>query len=177
MSAFLWIIAAVLSRVLPHPWLNFTAVGAGLLYFGSKRSLRWIAVPMVALAATDYYLTVSFYSYPFHVSDYLVTWFWYGAVVVLGYLLLRQKVTVARVGAGAVLAPTSFFAVSNYAVWVGSGMYPHTLGGLMACYAAGIPFYMNDLASTAVFSSMAFGLPVLVRRTVEARRASHEAAL
>lgn len=177
MSAFFWLIAAVLSRIVPHPWLNFTAVGAGLLYFGSKRSLRWIALPVLALAATDYYLTVFAYGYAFHVESYLVTWVWYGAVVVLGYLLLREKITFARVGTGAVLAPTSFFLLSNYAVWVGSEMYPHTFGGLIACYAAGVPFYRNDLASTAVFCAIAFGLPALARRMAEMRRSSQHAAV
>ena len=43
-------------------------------------------------------------------------------------------------------------------------MYPHTLAGLMACYAAGIPFYRNDLASTAIVLGVAFGVPALVRR-------------
>ena len=176
MSAFFWVVAAVFSRILPHPWLNFTAVGAGLLYFGAKRSLRWIAVPVLALAATDYYLTVFAYNYPFHLSEYLVTWAWYAAVVVLGYLLLREKITVARVGTGAVLAPTSFFVVSNYAVWVSSPMYPHTFAGLMTCYAAGLPFYRNDVISTAVFCGVAFGVPALARRMAEARDAGERAA-
>jgi hypothetical protein len=177
MSAFLWVIAAVMSRVIPHPWFSFTAVGAGLLFFGAKRSLRWIWVPVLALAATDYYLTVFAYNYPFHLNDYLVTWAWYAAVVVLGALLLKKKVSVLRVGGGAVLASTSFFVVSNYAVWVGSGMYPHTLAGLMTCFAAGLPFYRNDLASTLVFSALAFGLPVLGRKLAESRHAGQPAAL
>lgn len=177
MSAFLWVIAAVMSRVIPHPWFSFTAVGAGLLFFGAKRSLRWMWIPVLALAATDYYLTVFAYNYAFHVNDYLVTWAWYAAVVVLGALLLSKKVTALRVGSGAVLASTSFFAVSNYAVWVGSGMYPHTLAGLMTCFAAGLPFYRNDLASTLVFSALAFGLPALGRKLAESRHAGQHAAL
>jgi hypothetical protein len=43
-------------------------------------------------------------------------------------------------------------------------MYPRTMGGLMACYAAAIPFYRNDVLSTAIVAGLAFGLPVLVRR-------------
>ena len=177
MSAYLWVLAAVLSRVIPHPWFSFTAVGAGLLYFGAKRSLRWMFVPVLALAATDYYLTVFAYSYPFHVASYLVTWAWYAAVVVLGALLLKKKVSVLRVGSGAVLASTSFFVVSNYAVWVGSVMYPHTMAGLATCMAAGLPFYRNDLASTLVFSALAFGLPALARRMGENRHAGQHATL
>ena len=43
-------------------------------------------------------------------------------------------------------------------------MYPHSISGLIACYAAAIPFYRNDLISTAIVGGMAFGIPVLVRR-------------
>jgi hypothetical protein len=62
------------------------------------------------------------------------------------------------------LGPTSFFLVSNYAVWAKSGMYPHTLAGLQACYIAAIPFYRNDLTSTTLILTAVFGLPALVRR-------------
>jgi hypothetical protein len=68
------------------------------------------------------------------------------------------------VAAGALLGPTSFFLVSNYAVWASGWGYPRTMGGLGACYFAGLPFYRNDLLATAVVASAAFGLPVLVRR-------------
>jgi hypothetical protein len=43
-------------------------------------------------------------------------------------------------------------------------MYPRTLGGLGACYVAAIPFYRNDLISTAIVAGLAFGVPVLARR-------------
>jgi hypothetical protein len=43
-------------------------------------------------------------------------------------------------------------------------MYPRNWGGLVACYAAGVPFYRNDLVSTALLLGVAFGVPVLVRR-------------
>jgi hypothetical protein len=139
MAAYLLVVLAVLSRVIPHPWMNFTAVGAGLLYFGARRPLREMALPVLALIATDYYLTLAFYHYPFHTSAYLVTWAWYAAVVVLGRILLRRQVTVTRVLAAPVLASTSFFLISNYAVWIGGLMYPHTLAGLTACYALALP--------------------------------------
>jgi hypothetical protein len=43
-------------------------------------------------------------------------------------------------------------------------MYPPTLGGLGACFVAAVPFYRNDLLSTALVAGLAFGVPVLVRR-------------
>lgn len=172
MPAYLLILVAVLSRLLPHPeWLNFTAVGGALLYFGARRSWREMLAPLAALMVTDYCLTVFSYHYSFVWTAYVTTWAWYVAAMVLGYILLHARTTFVRVAAGAVLGPTAFFIVSNYAVWAGSAMYPRTWAGLATCYAAAVPFYRNDLASTAIFCALAFGLPVLVRRFASARAA------
>ena len=165
MPAYLLLVLAILTRVVPHhDWMNFTAVGGALLYFGARRSWREMLAPLAALMVTDYCLTVYNYHYSFVWTAYVTTWSWYLAVMVLGRILLKSKTTWLRVGAAIVLGPTSFFLVSNYAVWVGGTMYPHSLSGLEACYAAAVPFYRNDLLSTAIVVGFAFGLPVLVRQ-------------
>jgi len=165
MPAYLLLLVAVLSRLMPHPgWMNFTAVGGALLYFGARRSWREMLAPLAALMATDYILTVYSYHYSFVWQNYLPTWGWYVMAMALGQILLRTRTTVVRVGAGALLGPTSFFLVSNYAVWASGWMYPRTLGGLGACFVAALPFYRNDLLSTAIVAGLAFGVPVLVRR-------------
>ena len=172
MPAYLLILVAVLSRLLPHPeWLNFTAVGGALLYFGARRSWREMLAPLAALMVTDYCLTVFSYHYAFVWTAYMTTWAWYLAAMALGHILLHARTTFVRVAAGVVLGPTSFFIISNYAVWAGSAMYPRSWAGLTACYVAAIPFYRNDLASTAIVCAFAFGLPVLVRRFALARAA------
>jgi len=165
MIAYLLLIVAVLTRVIPHAgWFNFTAVTGALLYFGARRSWREMLAPLAVLMATDYYLTVFAYHYPFRWQGYLLTWSWYLAAMALGLILLKARTTFVRVAAGTLLGPTAFFVVSNYAVWVSSGMYPRTAGGLIACYVAAIPFYRNDLISTTVVMGLAFGVPALVRR-------------
>jgi hypothetical protein len=170
MPAYLLLLVAVLSRLMPHAgWWNFTAVGGALLYFGARRSWREMLAPMAALMATDYILTVYTYHYAFTWPLYLPTFAWYGMAMVLGRILLKSRTTVARVGAGALLGPTSFFFVSNFAVWASGWMYPKTMAGLGVCYIAGLPFYRNDLISTAMVAGAAFGIPVLVRRMSEAR--------
>jgi hypothetical protein len=165
MPAYLLLLVAVLSRLIPHnDWLNFTAVGGALLYFGARRSWREMLAPLAALMVTDYCLTVFVYHYSFRWEGYVTTWAWYLAAMALGHILLHARTTFVRVAAGVVLGPTSFFVVSNYAVWASGGMYPRTMAGLQACYAAAIPFYRNDLLSTAIIAGAAFGIPVLVRR-------------
>jgi hypothetical protein len=172
--AYLVLILAALSRLVPHALhgtgVNFTAVGAGLLFFGSRRP-RWQSVAAVAiLAATDFYLTRFVYGFPFEIKGYLVTWAWYAAVCLLASGLLR-KVTALRVAAGVIASATSFFLLSNFVVWVGGGMYPHSAAGLAACYVAALPFYANDLISTGALSAVLFGLPVVAAKLAEAMRA------
>jgi hypothetical protein len=165
MPAYLLLLVAVLSRLLPHAgWFNFTAVGGALLYFGARRPWREMLAPLAVLMATDFYLTTYVYHYSFRWQFYATTWAWYLMAMALGLILLKTKTTFVRAGAATLLGPTSFFVVSNYAVWAGGGMYPRTLDGLGVCYVAALPFYRNDLISTAIVVGVAFGVPVLVRR-------------
>ncbi|SEB73000.1 DUF6580 family putative transport protein [Terriglobus roseus] len=163
--AFFVLLIAVLSRVVPHllhtTGGNVTCVGAGLLYFGASlrgrnRALALFAV--LAMAATDWWLTIYAYGYPFHISGYVVTWLWYAAVC-LGASALLQRKSVMRLGLAALASSTSFFLLSNGMVWLRGNMYDHTAAGLTQCYVAGLPFYRNDLASTLVFTAIFFLLP------------------
>ena len=165
MAAYLLMVLAVLSRVVPFPGMNFTAVGAGLLYFGARRPLKEMALPVLSLMATDFYLTMFVYHYAWHTGAYLITWAWYAGVVLLGRALLQKQITVARVVAAPVVSATSFFLISNFAVWAGSVvLYPHTMAGLEACYAAALPFYRNDLLATTAITAVAFGATAVVER-------------
>lgn len=186
MSAMLVLLVAVLSRILPHAFhsvgWNFSFLGGGLLFLGSRMtsdSARSVALKLAGilavLMATDYYLTVYAYGYAFQPSGYLITWAWYAAVALLGLALLR-KVTVLRVAAGAVAAPTSFFLLSNFAVWAGGTMYAHTLAGLGQCYTLGLPFYRNDLVSTTLTVTVLFGLPAVATRLADTLHADDNLA-
>lgn len=169
MIPYLVLILAACSRLVPHALhgtgLNITAVGGGLLFFGSRRP-RWQAViAAVVMALTDVYLTRAA-GFAFHVRAYLTTWIWYAAVCLIGAGLLR-KVTFLRVSAAVASSATGFFLLSNFVVWVGSSMYPHNTGGLLACYTLALPFYGNDLVSTALTSAVLFGLPVVAAQLVK----------
>jgi hypothetical protein len=169
MPAYLLILFAIVTRLAlgatPHPeWFNFTAVGGALLFFGARRSWREMLAPLAVLMATDFYLTTYVYHYGFHWLDYLPTWAWYVAAMALGQILLHARTSFVRVAAAVLLGPTSFFILSDYAVWAAGTMYPKTMAGLGACFVAALPFYRNDLISTTLVAGLAFGVPVLIRR-------------
>jgi hypothetical protein len=54
---------------------------------------------------------------------------------------------------GAIAAPTMFFLISNFMVWLSASeaFYSKDVAGLMKCYTAGLPFYRNSLIATLVF--------------------------
>ena len=56
---------------------------------------------------------------------------------------------------GALASSLVFFFTTNFAHWALGNDYPHTASGLLACFAAGLPFYrwmpLGDLAWTSGF--------------------------
>ena len=166
MLAYVFVLFAIAMRMpfLPHPW-NFTPVAAALLYFGARGSRRQLWVPFALLAVSDIVLTRFVYAYPFS-WDHFVTWAWYAAILWLGTNLresaaLREKADWLRLGGASLASSVSFFVISNFAVWACWNMYPKTFAGLMASYAAGIPFFRRGAAGDLLFTAVMFGLPVL----------------
>ncbi len=157
MPPYVALTLGILSRLVPsllhYPGRNLTAVGASLLLFGARRPAREIPLAALALALTDFLLTTVAFHTPFHLAPYLLTWLWYLAIPLLGRALLRPRPThrlLPRAIAATLLAAGSFFLLSNGSVWLFDPIYPHTPAGLLACYAAGLPFLRNDLLSTAL---------------------------
>jgi hypothetical protein len=164
MLAYLFVVFAIAARFLvllfPQMWLNFTPVGAALLYFGARgpRKHAWAAV--LLLAGSDVLLTKFVYGYPYTL-DHFTTIAWYAAIVAMG-TLLRNHAGPARILGAALATSVSFFAISNFAVWLTWNMYPHNLGGLAACYAAAVPFFRNDVVSNLLFTTVMFSVPALI---------------
>ncbi len=157
-----FIVLAVLSRILPHPY-NFTPLGAialfGAAYFTDK---KWaILIPLIAMWISDLILNNFIYTAFFEgftLFNSGMIWI-YGSLILIALLGMKflQKITLPRVLGSAVGASVIFFIVSNFGVWLTSPMYPLNLGGLAACYTAAIPFFHNTLAGDIVYCATLFG--------------------
>lgn len=150
------IAAAAFTRLIPHP-PNLTVIGAMCLFGGACFQRRWVAllVPMAALLISDVVLYVVVYgNQGFSVTSMKYVWF---ALTVLLGMTLRGRVTFGRVTATAIAATLLFFLLSNFHVWLGSRAYPQTPAGLLACYAAAIPFAQNMLLGNLVYCGVLFG--------------------
>lgn len=159
MLAFVFVVIAVAFRFLPHP-LAFTPVAASLLYFGARAPRKYAWIPLMLLAGSDVVLTKLSYGYPL-TADHFVTWVWYAAILVLGGVL-RTDAKPVRVAGASLAASVSFFLASNFAVWAVWDMYPKTISGLAAAYAAGLPFFRNEIASDLFFTGVLFGIGALL---------------
>jgi hypothetical protein len=69
-------------------------------------------------------------------------------------------------GAGGLAASIFFFAVTNFAVWLTSGMYAMNIQGLETCFVMAIPFFNNQLLSTLLFTGVLFGVWDLSHRSL-----------
>lgn len=165
---YLIVALAIAARFIPGA-ANFSPVYAALLFGGvylKKRDSIWF--PVVLLAASDILLNTLVYSTPFHWAQ-SANWVGFAAIAMIGWWL-QKRISAKNVLAASVAGPTVFFVISNFAVWLGTGMYPPTLGGLGACFVAAVPFYGNSLASGVLFSGILFGAYELYLKRVQAHR-------
>jgi len=168
------ILVAALTRVLPHP-PNFSPIEAVALFGGAYFASRhWaLIVPLAAMALSDLALAAingGQYATWFGSSGSAVVYACVALGVALGYGL-RGKVTGARVLGYGLLGSALFFLVTNFSVWLFGSMYAKSMAGLMAAYAAGIPFFQGTVLGTLVYSAVLFGGFELLRRRVPALRA------
>ena len=160
------IVAAATLRLVPHP-PNFSPIDAMALFSGAylgRRALAFVA-PLAALLVSDAML--GFY------SGMWVQYISVALVVLLGWVAL-SRVSLPRVGLAAIASSVLFFTLTNFGVWLLSGMYPQTIGGFAACFVAAIPFFQNTLAGDLFFSGLLFGGFWLLERAVPMLRASRE---
>lgn len=158
------ILFAAFSRVIPHPH-NFTPVG-GIAIFGSfflGKKIWSFAVPLLALWLSDLFINniIYPYQYPeFYAGFKFFGSFWvYGTFLLMpliGWLVLRTF-SIPRLILTGFLTATLFFLVTNFACWMNNPMYSQNFTGLMASYAAGIPFFQNTLLGDLFYLSVLFG--------------------
>ena len=165
------IFLAALSRLLPHP-PNFGPVAAIALTGGAFLPQRWMAwvVPFAALYASDLLLNNLVY------GQYYEGFFWgvngwvyagFALTILLGsWAGSRGKgKSTPRLVLGLTVSTLLFFLLTNFGVWLGSGMYPRTGSGLLAAYAAGLPFLLNSALGNLLFGAVMIGAVAYSTRT------------
>jgi len=143
------VFSIALFRLLPHP-PNVSPVAAMALFGGvyfTDRRLAFV-LPFAALLLSD--LLIGLHdTMPFVYAGFALT-------VLIGFYI-RSKLSATRIAAATVFSSALFFALTNFGVWLTSGIYPATASGLMQAWVAGIPFLQNSLLGNLVFTALMFG--------------------
>ena len=90
-------------------------------------------------------------------SGQIINYILFGSMTVFGFII--TKLNFSRIFIAALSAPTAYFLLSNFLVWIGGGglQRPKTFSGLTQCYTDGLPFYAWSVAATLIFSAILFG--------------------
>lgn len=174
----LMIIAASLYRVWPERPFGFAPQWAIAVFAGAIiKDKRWAFIlPLLSMFISDTIYQVMFYNgasqiWGFYEGQWL-NYLLFGSLVVFGFAI-ANKLRWKNLLAASLAAPSAFFLLSNFTVWIGGGGYnrPKTAEGLMMCYADGIPFYQMSLLATPFFCAVLFGGYFLVHyRSLELKR-------
>lgn len=157
------VLIAALSRLLPH-LPNVTAVSAMALFGGAYATNRFMAfvLPLISLFLSDLILNNVMYA---AFNDGKFVWFYEGAIWVYGAvaltvligLSLAKNVNSWTVLLASLACSALFFLMSNFGTWQSGVMYPKTTAGLVACYTAGLPYFLNSLVGDLGFAALLFG--------------------
>lgn len=167
------ILIAALSRMIPHMF-NFSPLGAIGLFGAAYFNKRWQAllIPIVAIWLSDLFINNVVYAdtHPAFTWFYNGFYWQYGTyllITIAGFFLLK-KVTLPRILSGALFSTLLFFLVTNFACWPGNTRYTQDINGLMACYAAGIPFLKGTVLGDLFYSGVLFGTFALLMQRIPA---------
>ncbi|MFH1749842.1 MAG: DUF6580 family putative transport protein [bacterium] len=154
--AVILIIFGIVMRLLPHP-ANFAPILAIGLFAGTyldRKYAFWL--PLIIMLISDFFL--GFYN----VWVMLAVYSSFILAVLIGVWIRKHK-SLGNVFAGSIAGSLLFFFVTNFAVWLGTNLYPQTIDGLINCFILAIPFFRSSLASDLVYTSVLFGAYELVK--------------
>ena len=160
------ILLAVFSRIIPH-MPNFSPLGAIGLFGAAYFTRKWQAflIPIAATWLSDLFINNVIYAryYPEFTWFYEGFYWQYGSylLITLAGLVILKNTRPQRVLVAALCSSAIFFLVSNFGCWPA---YPQTMEGLMACYAAGIPFLKGTVLGDLFYSAVLFGAFAMAQR-------------
>ncbi len=160
----LLILAASLYRVWPDRPFGFAPQWAMAVFAGAiVKDKRWaFLLPLLSMFISDTLYQLLYRNgatqiwgfYEGQISNYIL----FCSLAVFG--LMIRKISWIKILAASVAAPSAYFLISNFLVWVSGGGYQRPT--LIQAYADGVPFYQMSLLATPVFSVLMFGVYFLI---------------
>lgn len=175
----LLVVVASLYRIMPNRPMNFAPQIAMALFAGSIiKNKKWaFLLPLASMLFSDCLYELLYRNgvgnmqgfYEGQVTNYIL----FCLMTVVGFFVNSKKPL--SIAAGALIAPSIFFVLSNFFVWFAGAGYarPKTFDGLMLCYADAVPFFKWSVIACLVFSTVLFGAYYLLAKSKPS--ASHQA--
>ncbi len=140
-------IILALARLIPHP-PNFSLIIASAIMAPILIKSRFfaISITLVAMFFTD--IIVGFHPYM------LVIYLTIASISLLSPIKRKLKNFMIF----SIFASLWFFIITNFAVWLAWDYYPKSIEGLISCYVLAIPFFINTLISSILFTTILFYL-------------------
>jgi len=160
-----WIVFALLiafgiaGRLLQPMW-NFTPLAAIAIFGGYyfKNRLLALLAPLLAMGASNLLLP-AYDNGPVMAVVYGM----FLLPVALGWRL-RHEQSHARLALSGMVPATLFYLTTNFAVWMFTASYQPSFGGLLTCYAFGLPFYLKMLLGDMFYLCALFGAYAVVEQ-------------
>jgi hypothetical protein len=153
------IMSAVIVRIAMSGIPNVSPITALALFSGAYLADRKLAifVPLVAMFIGDLVLGL-----------HNIMFFIYGSFILISLIgiFISSRVCGHVVIAASLVSSVLFFLITNFGVWMVSGLYPLTFDGLMTSYTMAIPFFQMTLMGDLFFVGVIFGLFILLEHLI-----------
>ena len=176
-TIILFIIVGCMSRIIPHA-PNFTPIGAICLFGASHFTKKTYAflVPILIIFFSDLFINNVLYpnsSFIFFYNGFYWQYISYILIISMSVIFLKPKISIFSIGLNSVASSLIFFIISNFGVWIASGMYPLNFIGFISCYVNALPFYYNTLISFLLYSYLLIGAFYLIQRKYNSIKPMH----
>jgi uncharacterized membrane protein (UPF0136 family) len=173
LSFILMIVISALYRILPNRPMGFAPQIAMGLFSGALfvRDKKWaFALPVLSLFISDLLYQFLYNQGLSTIQGFYdgqwVNYLFLASMTFFGFWVNTRKP--ANVALAALSAPTAFFLMSNFNVWLNAPRFglgrPQNFQGLILTYQDALPFYKNSIIATVVFSAVLFGTYYLLNR-------------
>ena len=131
------IVLAILTRLIPHP-PNFAPITGIALFSAISFNNRFFKffVPLISLVIFDLIIGFSLINIFVYLS--------FIVIVLVGNHFKKIKLK------SILISSVVFFIISNFGVWLIG--YPKTISGIVMCYTAAIPFFINTILGDLFYS-------------------------
>ena len=140
---------------------NFSPLAAMAIFGGAKfkKLSTSLLFPIGAILISDLVLFATVYK---KYSDGFLYqgWYWVYAAFLLMTLMsrwLNKNQSIKTVSISILAAVFIHWIVTDFGVWMGSNHFPQTLAGFISCLTVAIPFELELLAATIIYSGIMFG--------------------